>query len=117
MYDQEPVSTAVTDHSPGAQVIIPPRKAAALSPTAGASPTQRDQHIMAIERTGRFGWKCRSGYYDQARAENAFSRYKRTCGGGLRAKRDDAQEREALLGCVVLNRMRELGRPQSSPVS
>ena len=69
------------------------------------------------DRTDRFHWKRTSGYYDQAQAENAFSRYKRAFGGGLRAKRDDAQEREASLACALLNRMRELGRPQSSPVS
>ena len=65
----------------------------------------------------RFEWKRTSDYYDQAHAENAFSRYKQTFGGRLRAKRDAAQEREAALACGVLNRMRELGRPQSSPVS
>jgi hypothetical protein len=66
---------------------------------------------------GRFGWKRASGYYDQAHAENAFSRFKRIFGGRLRVKRDEAQEREAALACQVLNRMRELGRPQSYPVS
>ena len=49
-------------------------------------------------------------------AENAFSRYKRTFGGGLRAKRDKAQEREASMACQLLNRMQELGRPLSYPV-
>jgi hypothetical protein len=42
IYDQEPVYTAVEKHSPGAQVIIPSRKDAVLSPTARRSPTQRD---------------------------------------------------------------------------
>ncbi len=113
IYDQQPVYAAVEGHSPGARVIIPPRKDAVPSPTARSSPTQRDQHISAIERDGRFAWKRTSGYYDQARAENAFSRYKRTFGGGLRAKRDASQAREASLACELLNRMRELGRPQS----
>jgi hypothetical protein len=117
IFDQEPVYSAVENHSPGAQVIIPPRKDAVLSPSAGASPTQRDQHLLASERVGRFAWKRTSGYYDQAHAENAFARYKRTFGGVLRAKRDDAQEREASLACALLNWMRELGRPQSYPVS
>ena len=35
----------------------------------------------------------------------------------MRAKRDAAQEREASLACELLNRMRELGRPQSYAVS
>lgn len=117
IYDQAPVYAAVMDHSPGAQVIIPPRKEAVLSPTGATSPTQRDRHIVAIESTGRFAWKRTSGYYDQSHAENAFSRYKRTFGGRLRAKREAAQEREASLACALLNRMREFGRPQSSPVS
>jgi hypothetical protein len=98
-------------------MIIPPRKGAVLSPTASTAPTQRDQHLVAMESEGRFAWKRTSGYYAQSHAENTFARYKRTFGGGLRAKRDAAQEREASLACALLNRMRELGRPQSSPVS
>ena len=117
IYDREPVYTAVRDHSPGVRVIIPPRKDAVLSPTATTSPSQRDQHLLAIERTDRLQWKRLSGYYDQAYAENAFSRFKRTFGGRLRAKRNEAQEREVSLACQLLNRMWELGRPQSYPVS
>ena len=116
MYDQEPVYAAVEGHSPGARVIILPRKDAVLSPTASTTPTQRDQHLLAIERDGRFAWKRTSGYYDQSHAENAFSRFKRMFGDRLRAKRDESQEREASLACQLLNRMLELGRPQSYPV-
>jgi hypothetical protein len=117
MYDQEPVYAAVEAHSPGARVLIPPRKDAVLSPTASTAPTQRDQHLLEIERTGRFAWKRTSGYYDQADAENAFSRFKRTFGDRLRAKRDESQEREASLACHLLNRMLEFGRSQAYLVS
>jgi hypothetical protein len=61
----------VAHHSPDAQVIIPPRKDAVLSPTAATSPTQRDQHIASIECDGLLAWKRTSGYYAQAHAENA----------------------------------------------
>jgi hypothetical protein len=54
IYDQEPVYSAVENHSPGARVIIPPRKDAVLSPTVSTAPTQRDQHLLEIERIGRF---------------------------------------------------------------
>ncbi|ETW96891.1 MAG: transposase ISSpo9 [Candidatus Entotheonella factor] len=114
IYDQGPVYAAVEAHSPGAQVTIPPRKVAAPSPTVATSPTQRDQHIVAIERDGMFAWKRTSGYYAQSHAENAFARYKRTFGGHMRAKRDDAQELEAAIACELLNRMRELGYAQNS---
>ena len=97
IYDQEPVYTAVENHSPGARVIIPPRKDAVLSPMASTAPTQRDQHLLEIERDGRFSWKRTSGYYAQSHAENAFARFKRTFGDRLRAKRDESQEREASL--------------------
>ncbi len=116
IYDQAPVYTAVENHSPGASVIIPPRKDAVVSPTACTSPTQRDAHLLEIERDGRFAWKRTSGYYAQSHAENAFSRFQRTFGGGLRAKWDASQEREASLACQLLNRMLDLGRPQSYPV-
>ncbi|MCZ6717572.1 MAG: IS5 family transposase [Gammaproteobacteria bacterium] len=117
IYDQEPVYAAVAGHSSGAKVIIPPRKDAVLSAKAATSPTQRDRHLSEMQRTDQFEWKRTSGYYNQSHAENAVSRYKRTFGGGLRAKRDDAQERAASLGCVLLNRLRELGRPQSYPLT
>ena len=113
IFDQAPVSTAVETHAPGARVIISPRKDAVVSPTAAISPTQRDQHLLEIERAGRFQWKRTLGYYTQSQAENAFSRFKRTFGGRLRAKREASQEREASLACALLNRMRELGHPQS----
>jgi hypothetical protein len=88
-----------------------------LSPTTATSPTQRDQHLLAIESEGRFAWKRMSGYYAQSHAENAFARFKRTFGDRLRAKRDEAQKREASLACELLNRMRELGCPESYAVS
>ena len=80
--DQAPVYAAVETHAPGAQVIIPPRKDAVLRPSAMTTPSQRDQHLRVIEHEGRCAWKQTSGYYAQSQAEHAFSRCKRTCGGG-----------------------------------
>jgi hypothetical protein len=99
IYDQAPISTAVADHAPGVQVIIPPRKDAVVSPTATTTPTQRDQHLFESERVGRLPWQRTSGYYEQSRAENAFARCKQIFGGRLRAKRAESQERETLLAC------------------
>jgi hypothetical protein len=106
----------VMAHSPGVQLIMPPRKDAVLSRQVTTSPTQRDGHIVAIASDGRFPWKRTSGYDAQSHAENAFSRYKRICGGQLRAKKAAAQEREAAIACGVLNRMREWGHPHSDRV-
>jgi hypothetical protein len=97
-------------------VIIQPRKNAVSSRTAETSPTQRDEHLATIERDGVFAWKRSSGYYAQSHVENVFSRFKRIFGGGLRAKRDESQKREAAIACGLLNRMWALGRPQSYPI-
>ena len=54
-----------------------------------------------------------SGYHRQARAENAFIRYKSIIGDSLRARSQAGQGCEVVLGCDILNRMTDLGRPAS----
>ena len=60
---------------------------------------------------GKRGWKKLSGYYRQARVENAFFRYKSIIGGTLRARTTAGRQTEAWLGCNILNLMTELGQP------
>ena len=47
MYDNATVYDALAAHQDGAaiDIVVPPRRTAALSPTAQSAPTQRDQHI------------------------------------------------------------------------
>ena len=45
-----------------------------------------------------------------------FFRYKSVLGVGLKAKSNIAQTREAIIGCHILNRMAEFGRPESYAV-
>ncbi len=40
-------------------------------------------------------------------------RYKSVFGGDLKARHSKAQRTEAAIGCHILNRMAELGRPSS----
>ena len=61
-------------------------------------------------------WQKESGYRQQARVENSFFRYKSVFGGGLKARHSKTQRREAAIGCHILNRMAELGRPKSCAV-
>ena len=79
-------------------------------------PSHRDLHTAEIRAKGRSEWKHQSGYYLQGHVENAFYRYKKIIGGRLRAKNDDAQKREAVIGCAILNRMLEIGEPLSYAV-
>jgi len=54
-----------------------------------------------------------AGYHQQARVENAFFRFKTIGGDRLRARSEAGRRVEARIACDVLNRMTELGRPES----
>jgi len=116
IYDQEAVYEAVDHHSPGAEVVVPPRKDEVSFNKSISVPSHRDRHIAEVLSKGWSEWKRQSGYYLQSHKENTFYRYKRIIGGRLRAKNDDAQKREAAIGCAILNRMLEMGEPLSYAV-
>ncbi len=112
-YDQEGVYSGVAARHPEAAVIVPPRSSAVPSATAETAPTQRDRHLQSIAEHGRLGWQKASGYNLRALAEAAISRYKRVIGDTLRSQTDGRQATEVAIAVGVLNRMLELGRPES----
>jgi hypothetical protein len=116
-YDGEPVSQAVSRHSPDAAVIIPPRSTAVPSATAATEPTQRDRHILVIQEQGRLGWQKAVGYGRRSLGEVAMLRYQVVIGRSLRARTLPAQKVEATVGCKVLNMMANLGMPVLSKVA
>ena len=94
-------------------IVIPPRRSAlSAGPTDGPW-AQREASLQRIRKIGRREWQKESGYRQQGRVENSFFRYKSVFGGGLKARHSKAQRREAAIGCHILNRMAELGRPSS----
>jgi hypothetical protein len=112
-YDQDRVYDAVAEHSAEAAVVVPPRSTAVLSPSAETDPTQRDRHIQVIAEQGRMGWQRTSGDNARAGAEGTMSRYKRIIGDTLRSHSRPAQEVETRIAVSILNRMLDLGRPES----
>ena len=112
-YDREDVYGAVAERHPEAAVIVPPRKGAVPSDAAETAPTQRDRHLRLIAERGRMGWQKAFGYNRRALAEAAMSRYKRVIGDALRSRTDRRQATEVAIAVRVLNRMLELGRPES----
>ena len=96
----------------GAKVVVPPTITAAVSRRRPRS-SLRDHTIRRVKQIGRRRWKKESGYHRQARAENAFFRYKSIIGDRLRARHSKSQDAETLIACNILNRMTELGRPAS----
>ena len=101
-----------TANTRGTTVVVPPAKTAKLSRRNPRS-SARDGTIRRISKIGRHRWKKEVGYHRQARVENAFFRYKSILGDRLRSRTRAAQAVESVLACNVLNRMTELGRPES----
>ena len=116
-YDQSGVYEAVNKRHPGSAVVVPPRSTAVPSDTAQTEPTLRDQHLQAIVEAGRRAWQATSGYNLRALVEAFFSRYKHVIGDGLRFHTDDRQHTEIGVAVLVLNRMLDLGRPESVRVA
>ena len=96
----------------GATVVIPPARTATVSGHGPRSPA-RDRTITVVKQLGRRRWKKTSGYHRQSLVENTFFRYTSIIGDGLRARSPTGQGSEVVLGCEILNRMTELGRPVS----
>ncbi len=103
--------------APDIKIVIPPKKTATSDPRAMGPWCQRNDAIERIAEVGRRQWRQESGAHQQARAENGMCRYKRIIGDGLRARKFEAQAREAMIAVNVLNRMTELGMPESVKVA
>jgi hypothetical protein len=112
-YDQAGIYGTIAKRHPEADVIVPPRSTAVLSEDGETSPTQRDRHLQCIAEHGRMGWQKRSGYTRRALVEAAISRIKRVIGDGLRSRTEPRRATEVAIGVDALNRMLELGRPES----
>jgi len=58
-------------------------------------------------------WQKLSGHTKRARAEAAIGRWKQVIGDRLRAHTDERRATEVDVAVHVLNRMLDLGRPES----
>ncbi len=112
-YDQDGVTASVVARHPQSAIIVPPRANAVPSETARTAPTQRDHHLQQIAEHGRMAWQKASGYTKRARAETGMARFKQVIGDGLRSHTDERRAAEVEVAVHVLNRMLELGRPNS----
>ena len=113
-YDKTAVYDLVTAR--GADVVVPPTKNARLSRSSAAGARARNATVESVRELGRREWKKRRGYYQQARVENSFYRYKQLIGGRLRSRNAAAQDTETGVAINVLNRMLALGASRSEPI-
>ena len=92
---------------------MPPRSTAVPSETAETEPTQRDRHLQSIAEHGRAAWQTASGYTKRARVEATIGWFKQVIGDGLRSRTDERRATEVDVAVHALNRMLDLGRPNS----
>jgi len=109
----------------GARATIPPRRNARLNPVSDKDTRwqARNQNLLRIRELqgrkrkdrdwGRKQWKQQSGYHRRSLAETGMMRLKTIFGVRLGARDTTAQDNELLLRCRALNRMTQLGMPQS----
>ena len=97
-------------------------------------PQEAGRHHDLVRRGRRRGLECaaermsrrpttvlgrgdRHAAHQQARAENGMYRYKRIIGDRLRAKKFEAQKREAIIAVNAINRMTEIGMPKNEAIA
>jgi hypothetical protein len=117
-YDKRKVYDALNEHSPGVEILIPPRKNARIwqHGNAKAERLKRDENLRYIRKHGRQQWKKDSDYHMRSLAETAMFRLKTIFGNALSARQLETQTTQALIRCLALNKMTHLGMPESYPV-
>ncbi len=108
-YDTEGCYHAITDRQ--ARPVIPPRENAAIN--EGPQWATRNATIERVREIGRAAWKVERDYHRRSLAETAMFRMKSTFGAGLTSRSIKGQTTEALIRCAALNRMTQLGMPDS----
>lgn len=107
-YDETPVYNAVVEHSPNADVVIPPRSGAVDSTKSAAL---RNRNIIEIETNGRMQWQKARRYGRRNYSELGVQRYQRTFGDTMHARDFPRQQQEAMIASGALNKMTSLGMP------
>jgi hypothetical protein len=109
-FDSAAIYQTVISRNPKAEVTVPPGKDAIPSPTDTTAPTQRDEHVFAIQAHGWSALQSSSGYTRRSTVESANSRYKSVIGGTLRSRGNAQRNTEVAITTKALNPIRKLGQ-------
>jgi IS5 family transposase len=101
-----------------ARAAIPPQHNAKIwqHGNTKAEPLARDENLRRIRAIGRGAWKRESGYHRRSLAETAVFRIKVIFGDRVLARSFGGGAAELLVRCAALNRMTQLGMPDSYKV-
>jgi Transposase DDE domain len=108
-YDSRECYKAI--HQKGARAVIPPRKGSTLWEDEYLK--DRNENLRTVRRHGVKGWKKKSGYHRRSLMETAMFRLKTIFTDKLRAREVERQRTETKIRCAALNRMTQLGMPES----
>jgi hypothetical protein len=100
-------------------IIVPPSRNAKIWQHGNSkkTPLPRDQNLRRIRRIGSKKWKQEAGYHRRSLAETAVFRFKIIFGNTLSTRTLPRQITEARIKAVALNRMTQLGMPDSYRVA
>lgn len=116
-YDKRKMYQAITKHQIE-QANIPPQRNARIWQHGNSSkpPLLRDQNLRYIRKFGRQRWKRDVGYHQRSLAETTIFRFKTIFSPYLASRKIAQQITEARIKARALNRMTQLGMPDSYPV-
>lgn len=100
----------------GAKPCFPPRMDAARRHPTDEAMRLRNHAIANIRRWGLKKWKEKNDYHRRSIAETAFSRLKKIFGASAASRSFDNQVVELALRCNILNKMNQLGMPDSTMI-
>jgi IS5 family transposase len=98
-----------------ARATIPPQHDAKIwqHGNTKAERLARDENLRRIRQVGRVAWKRESGYHRRSLAETAMFRLKTIFSERVTARGFAGQAAQGLVRCAALNRLTQLGRPDS----
>lgn len=111
-YDSRECYRAI--HKLGAQAIIPPRKGSTFWQEEHLE--ERNNNLRGVRRLGVERWKKKVGYHKRSLVETAIFRLKTLFADKLKSREGQRQVTEVKIRCAAMNRMTELGMPQSYPI-
>jgi hypothetical protein len=116
-YDTSNCYDAITQRQ--AKPVIPPRKNAVIwqHGNCKAPPHPRDENLRSIRKHGRKNWKQLANYHRRSLAETTMFRHKTAFAGKVSTRKFENQATELLSQCAILNRMIQLGKPDSVPIA
>ena len=115
-YDTVDCRMAIHDRR-GKQIIPPPRNARMATKNPAPCQLERNEAVKKIKESSRKAWKEESGYHKRSLVETLMFRFKAIMGEKLGARIWENQVAEAMVKLQALNKMTELGMPESYKVA